>query len=74
MALASRSRILYTAATYFTSDELKNADFWKEVSGTFTTGPDTKLLLLRIQREPPGLPIKGKLWIDSIRLAAQEQP
>ena len=55
---------LYTATTYFTSDELKNADFWKEVSGSFTTGPDTRLLLLRIQRDPPGMPIRGKLWID----------
>ena len=41
---------LYTETTYFASDELKNADFWKEVSGSFTTGPDTKLLLLRIRR------------------------
>ncbi len=64
---------LYTATTYFASDELKNADFWKEVSGSFTTGPDTRLLLLRIQREPPGMPIRGKLWIDTLRLVAQEQ-
>jgi hypothetical protein len=64
---------LYTEATYFASHELKDADFWKEVSGTFTTGPDTRLLLLRIQREPPGMPIKGRLWIDSVRLVGQEQ-
>ena len=64
---------LYTATTYFASDQLKNADFWKQVSGSFTTGPDTKLLLLRIQREPPGMPIRGKLWIDTVRLAGQEQ-
>jgi hypothetical protein len=64
---------LYTETTFFASDELKDADFWKEVGGTFTTGPDTKLLLLRIQREPPGMPIKGKLWIDSVRLVGQEQ-
>ena len=64
---------LYTEATYFVSDELKDADFWKEVSGSFTTGPDTKLLLLRIRREPPGMPIRGKLWIDSVRLAGQEE-
>ncbi len=64
---------LYTETTYFASDELKDADFWKEVSGSFTTGADTKLLLLRIQREPPGIPIKGKLWIDSVRLVGREQ-
>jgi tetratricopeptide (TPR) repeat protein len=63
---------LYSETTYFASDELKDADFWKEVSGSFTTGPDTRLLLLHIQREPPGMPIKGKLWIDSVRLVGQE--
>jgi tetratricopeptide (TPR) repeat protein len=63
---------LYTETTYFASDELKDADFWKEVSGSFTTGPDTRLLLLHIQRDPPGMPIKGKLWIDSVRLVGQE--
>lgn len=64
---------LYTATTYFASDELKNADFWKEISGTFTTGPATTLLLLRIQRDPPGMPIRGKLWIDTVRLVAAGQ-
>ena len=63
---------LYSEATYFSSDELKNADFWKLVDGSFVTGPDTRLLLLRVKRDPPGLPIRGKLWIDTIRLAAQE--
>lgn len=59
---------LYSAFTYFQSEELKNADFWKEVNGSFTTGPDTKLLVLRIQRVPAGSPIRGKLWIDGVRL------
>lgn len=62
---------LYSENTYFTSDDLKDADFWKEVSGRFTTGPDTKLLVLRLQRVPIGLPIRGKLWIDGVRLVEQ---
>ena len=68
----------FTATTYFASKELKDADFWKQVNGTFSTGPDTKLLVLRIQRVPSGNAIRGKLWIDGVRLAqihpAQEQP
>jgi tetratricopeptide (TPR) repeat protein len=64
---------LYNENTYFTSDELKNADFWKEVSGTFTTTADAKLLLLRIRRDPPGMPIRGKLWIDTVRLSEARQ-
>jgi tetratricopeptide (TPR) repeat protein len=59
----------FTATNYFASQDLKDADFWKQVSGTFITGPDTKLLVLRIQRVPAGNAIRGKLWIDGVRLA-----
>lgn len=67
----------FNRASYFTSEELKDADFWKQVGGTFTTAPDTRLLVLRIQRVPPGNAIRGKLWIGDVRLTeshlAQEQ-
>jgi tetratricopeptide (TPR) repeat protein len=59
---------LYNETTYFTGDDLKDADFWKEIGGHFTTGPDTRMLVLRLERVPPGLPIRGKLWIDGVRL------
>lgn len=63
---------LYRETPYFVSDELKGADFWKEVSGNFATGPETNLLVLRIERDPPGMPIRGKLWIDGVRLVEQK--
>jgi len=59
----------FTGSTYFASDELRDADFWKQVTGTFDTGPDTKLLVLRIQRVPAGNAIRGKLWIGGVHLA-----
>lgn len=59
---------LFNNAVYFASDELKDADFWKQVGGSFTTGPTTKMVMLRVQRVPPGSPIRGKLWIDGVRL------
>jgi len=58
----------FNGANYFASEELKNADIWKQVDGTFSTGPDTTLLVLRIQRVPPGNAIRGKLWIGGVRL------
>jgi tetratricopeptide (TPR) repeat protein len=68
----------FTRATYFASEELKDAGFWKQVGGTFDTGPDTRLLVLRIQRVPAGNAIRGKLWIGGVRLAnahlSHEQP
>jgi hypothetical protein len=63
---------LYSETTYFASDPLKDADSWQEVNGTFTTGADTKLLVLRVQRFPADRPIKGKLWIDGVRLVPAE--
>jgi hypothetical protein len=59
----------FTRANYFASEELKDANVWKQVTGTFSTGPDTTLLVLRIQRVPAGNAIRGKLWIGGVRLA-----
>lgn len=57
-----------TNAPCYSSEELSDADFWKEVHGTFKTGPDTKLLAFLIQRIPAGDVIKGKLWIDGVQI------
>lgn len=60
----------YKDTPLYTSDNLREADFWKQTGGTFTTMPDTHLVALRIIRVPSGSPIRGKLWIDGLRLAA----
>jgi|HubBroStandDraft_6_1064221.scaffolds.fasta_scaffold02165_2 tetratricopeptide (TPR) repeat protein len=49
-------------------DNDKDEDSWKLVNGEFTTAPDCKLVVLHIRRLPEGLPIRGKLWIDDLRL------
>lgn len=59
---------VYDQSLYFAGDEMKETDDWKQVSGTFTTGPNCKLLVVRIQRVPAGRPIRGKLWIDNLSL------
>ena len=59
----------FSRVSYFASEELKDTDTWKQVEGTFSTGPDTKLLTLRIQRVPAGNAIRGKLWIGGVHLA-----
>jgi tetratricopeptide (TPR) repeat protein len=59
---------VFSGTTYFASDDMTHAEFWKEVNGDFVTGPQTNLLVIHVQRVPPG-PIKGRLWIDGVRLA-----
>ena len=63
----------FTGTNYFASDELKDADVWKQVDGTFSTGVDTSLLVLRVQRVPVGNAIRGKLWIADIRVTPSSQ-
>ncbi len=63
----------YTSAVLYDSDELKDAAFWKSATGEFTTGADSRLLLLHIRRLPEGSPIRGKLWVDDFRLVRKQQ-
>jgi tetratricopeptide (TPR) repeat protein len=65
---------VYNNEIYLSTDYLKDADFWKPVGGTFTTGPDAKLVVIRIQRHPSGSPIKGKLWVDGVKLVPRQHP
>jgi tetratricopeptide (TPR) repeat protein len=59
---------LYDGTTFFQSEVLKEAPDWKQVSGTFTTVAETKLLVLRIRRLPEASAIRGKLWVSDFRL------
>lgn len=59
---------VYSGAKLFMSDDLRNSDSWANVNGSFTTGPDTHLIVLRIARVPADRPIRGKLWIDGLKL------
>jgi len=59
----------FSGLSYFESEDLKDADFWKRVGGTFTTASDAKLLLLRIGRVPANAAIRGRLLLDGLRLA-----
>jgi hypothetical protein len=63
----------YTQAVLYDSDELKEAGFWKSVAGEFTTGADSRLLLLHVRRLPEGSPIRGKLWVDDFHLAPKRE-
>jgi hypothetical protein len=63
----------YNRDVLYDSDELKEAGYWKSASGQFTTGSETKLVVLHVRRLPEGSPIRGKLWIDDFHLVAKRQ-
>lgn len=62
----------YTDKPLLASAELTGADFWKYTGARFVTAADTRLIVIRIERIPAGSPIRGKLWIDGLRLAPRE--
>lgn len=61
-------RDAYTGQALFTSDPMIDGDFWKAVHARFTTPPSTNLLIVNIERTPPGSPLRGKLWLDDFQL------
>jgi tetratricopeptide (TPR) repeat protein len=65
-------RDAYSGAPIYTSDTLKDADFWKEVHSQVTVPNSTTLLALTIERFPAGSPIRGKLWLDDFELSPND--
>jgi hypothetical protein len=43
------------------------------VEGSFVTPADTKVAIVRIARTPPGSPIRGKLWVDNLKLVERQE-
>jgi tetratricopeptide (TPR) repeat protein len=59
----------YTNTSYVLTDDLLGTNPWHKQQAKFHTGPSTNLLFLKIIRQPAAPLIRGKLWIDDVRLA-----
>ena len=58
----------YTGTSYVRTDDILGTNPWHPEQEQFHTGPNTKLLLLKIVRDPASPLIRGKLWIDELKL------
>jgi hypothetical protein len=58
----------YTNFSYVLTDDLLGTNPWHLQQARFHTGPNTNLLFLKIIRQPAAPLIRGKLWIDDVRL------
>ena len=58
----------YTNSSYVLTDDTLGTSPWRLQQARFQTGPNTNLLLLKIVRQPAGPLIRGKLWIDDLKL------
>ena len=62
----------YTNASYVLTDDLLGSNPWHLQQARFQTGPNTNLVLLKIIRQPPNPRIRGKVWIDDLRLVEKQ--
>ncbi|HZC23625.1 MAG TPA: carbohydrate binding domain-containing protein, partial [Candidatus Binatia bacterium] len=58
----------YTNQSYVLTDDTLGSTPWRIQEARFQTGPNTKLLMLKIVRDPPQPLIRGKMWIDDVTL------
>jgi tetratricopeptide (TPR) repeat protein len=61
----------YTKSSLLLTEEVLGTISWRQVSGSFRTGPSTNLVLLKIIRAPDAGRITGRLWIDDVVLARE---
>jgi len=61
----------FDGTQYFSSEDLSGHDAWTPVRGSFTTGPASTLLVLRIAHEPAETAIRGSVSIAGLKLVQQ---
>ncbi len=58
----------YSETSYVLTDDILGTNPWRQAQAQFRTGPNAKLVLLKIVRQPADPLIRGKLWIDNLKL------
>ena len=62
----------YSNASYVLTDDMLGTSPWRRQQARFHTGQSTTLLLLKIVRQPAGPLIRGKFWIDDLKLVEKK--
>jgi Carbohydrate binding domain len=58
----------YTGSEVMISDDCVGSFPWREIDGDFVTSADTQMLKLAIVRSPSNGRIRGRLWVDDLRI------
>ena len=61
----------YSHSRLFLSDEALGSFAWREFDGTFTVPPGTELVTISLVRSPSEGRIRGRLWLDDLRIEKQ---
>jgi tetratricopeptide (TPR) repeat protein len=60
-----------TGARLLETEEVLGTHSWQEQEGTFTATPDTHLVIVTVGRDSAQTLVRGKLWIDDLKLIAK---
>jgi tetratricopeptide (TPR) repeat protein len=58
----------YSNIAYVLTDDILGTNPWRQAQAQFHTGPNAKLVLLKIVRQPEEPLIRGKLWVDNFKI------
>jgi tetratricopeptide (TPR) repeat protein len=58
----------YSGASFGASEPTSYTTDWRQVELQFRTGPDTRLVSIRLSRDRQDTVIRGRLWIDDVQL------
>ncbi len=53
---------------YLLTDGVRGSTGWQQFQGEFTAGPEDDLLLVRVVRAPSQRLIRGRIWVDDVKL------
>ena len=62
----------YSNASYVLTDDVVETSPWRLQQAQFHTGATTRLVLLKIVRQPENPLIRGQIWIDDLKLVEKE--
>ncbi len=61
-----------TGVQLLLGDEMGGSEPWHAVRAEFSTGPQTRVVMVRVVRSPLLGQIRGTLWLDDVRMAPGE--
>ena len=50
------------------TEDLLSTSGWRELLADFATGPQTRLIAIKVMRVPGNPLIKGTFWLDDVKL------
>ena len=58
----------YNSQVLASTEDLLSTSGWRELLADFATGPETRLIAIKVMRVPGNPLIKGTFWLDDVKI------